>query len=209
MFAADQGRNSGATVNVVTKSGSNQWHGSAYEFLRNDKLDARNYFAPPNLPKPAHRQNQFGGTLGGKNRPQQAVLLRQLRRVPSAAGTSAGRHSAHSRNAPRRLFSCARYLRPRTTRPAPGTASGFTREAFPNRIIPVDRWDPITSRLIQAYPTPQNDSLTNNYVAISRTSSGGIRAMSVSTGTGPTTIRFLAASRGRTRSQLGLRLSRT
>src|SRR4029453_18365600 len=66
MFAADQGRNSGATVNVVTKSGSNQWHGSAYEFLRNDKLDARNYFSPPNFPEPAYRQNQFGSTLGGK-----------------------------------------------------------------------------------------------------------------------------------------------
>ena len=66
MFAADQGRNSGATVNVITKSGTNEWHGSAYEFLRNDKLDARNYFAPVNFPKPAYRQNQFGGTLGGK-----------------------------------------------------------------------------------------------------------------------------------------------
>src|SRR6188472_1006096 len=60
MFAADQGRNSGATVNVITKSGTNALHGSAYEFLRNDRLDARNYFAPLSFPKPAFRQNQFG-----------------------------------------------------------------------------------------------------------------------------------------------------
>ncbi len=66
LFAAEQGRNSGATVNVITKSGSNDWHGSAYEFLRNDKLDARNYFASPTQAKPAFRQNQFGASLGGK-----------------------------------------------------------------------------------------------------------------------------------------------
>ena len=166
MFAADQGRNSGATVNVVTKSGSNQWHGSAYEFLRNDKLDARNYFAPPNLPKPAHRQNQFGGTLGGKIVPNKLFFFgnyegfrrRQERLQVGTVPTLAMRRGDFS--AVRDIYD------PRTTRPAPGTASGFTREAFPNRIIPVDRWDPITSRLIQAYPTPQNDSLTNNYVAI-------------------------------------------
>src|SRR5262245_10289528 len=66
MFSADQGRNAGATINVITKSGSNDWHGSAYEFLRNDVLDARNYFAPSTSPKPAFRQNQFGGSFGGK-----------------------------------------------------------------------------------------------------------------------------------------------
>jgi len=63
LFSADQGRNSGATVNVISKSGSNEWHGSAYEFLRNDKTDARNFFLPN---KPSLRQNQFGASLGGR-----------------------------------------------------------------------------------------------------------------------------------------------
>ena len=89
MFSADQGRNSGATVNVITKSGSNDWHGSAYEFLRNDELDARNYFAPSTSPKPAFRQNQFGGSLRRQDRAEQAVLLRQLRRVPPPSGDHA------------------------------------------------------------------------------------------------------------------------
>lgn len=64
-FAAEYGRNSGSVINLVTKSGTNQLHGSAYEFLRNDVLDAQNFFADPALGKPELRLNQFGFTLGG------------------------------------------------------------------------------------------------------------------------------------------------
>ena len=64
-FAAEYGRNSGSVVNLVTKSGTNQLHGSAYEFFRNDVLDSRNYFNNQRFPKSALRLNQFGGTLGG------------------------------------------------------------------------------------------------------------------------------------------------
>jgi Carboxypeptidase regulatory-like domain/TonB-dependent Receptor Plug Domain/TonB dependent receptor len=64
-FAAEYGRNSGSVVNLVTKSGTNQLHGSVYEFFRNDVLDSRNYFNDQRFPKSALRLNQFGGTLGG------------------------------------------------------------------------------------------------------------------------------------------------
>jgi hypothetical protein len=64
-FAAEYGRNTGSVVNLVTKSGSNRLHGSAYEFFRNDVLDARNVFNGSAFPKSALRLNQFGGTLGG------------------------------------------------------------------------------------------------------------------------------------------------
>jgi Carboxypeptidase regulatory-like domain/TonB dependent receptor len=76
-FDAEYGRNSGSVVNVVTKSGTNDLHGSAFEFFRNNVLNTNNYCltaaAPENLPcsKPQSNQNQFGGTLGGpiiKNR---------------------------------------------------------------------------------------------------------------------------------------------
>jgi hypothetical protein len=63
-FDAEYGRNSGAVVNVVTKSGTNDFHGSAYEFLRNDVLNAHGFTFQP-TPKPPFKQNQFGGTLGG------------------------------------------------------------------------------------------------------------------------------------------------
>ncbi len=64
-FESEFGRNSGAIVNIVTKSGTNAFHGSLFEFFRNDVLDARNFFNPEPDPQTAFRNNQFGGALGG------------------------------------------------------------------------------------------------------------------------------------------------
>ena len=64
-YSAEYGRNSGSVVNVVTRAGSNELHGAAWEFNRDDALQARNFFAPPTQPKPKLKQNQFGGSLGG------------------------------------------------------------------------------------------------------------------------------------------------
>jgi hypothetical protein len=63
-YNAEFGGKSGAVVNVITKSGSNAFHGSAYEFLRNNIFDARNFFTPAGV-TPPFRENQFGATLGG------------------------------------------------------------------------------------------------------------------------------------------------
>jgi hypothetical protein len=64
-YDASFGRNPGAQVNVVSNSGSNTLHGSAFEFFRNAGLDARNFFAPATEPKPKYIRNQFGGSVGG------------------------------------------------------------------------------------------------------------------------------------------------
>ena len=61
-FSAEYGRNSGGIVNIATRSGSNEWHGELFEFLRNEALDARNFFSAT---KPPFKRNQFGGNLGG------------------------------------------------------------------------------------------------------------------------------------------------
>jgi hypothetical protein len=62
-FSAEYGRNSGAVVNIATRSGTNEFHGEIFEFLRNDALDARNFFDGAN--KPPFKRNQFGVALGG------------------------------------------------------------------------------------------------------------------------------------------------
>src|SRR5262245_20679028 len=64
-YEAQYGRNYGSIVDVVTKSGTNNWRGGSWEFNRDDSLQARNFFADRNQPKPTLQQNQFGGTLGG------------------------------------------------------------------------------------------------------------------------------------------------
>ena len=165
MFSADQGRNAGATINVITKSGSNDWHGSAYEFLRNDVLDARNYFAPSTSPKPAFRQNQFGGSFGGKIVPNKLFFFgnyegfrrRQETTRVNTVPTLAMRSGDFSEV--RDIFD------PATTRPDSTARSGFVRSPFPNRRIPADRFDSVTRRLIQAYPAPQLAGLINNHIS--------------------------------------------
>jgi hypothetical protein len=64
-YSAEFGSKSGGVINVVTKSGTNTLHGDAYEFVRNNIFDARNFFAPAGQPAPPFHENQFGGALGG------------------------------------------------------------------------------------------------------------------------------------------------
>ncbi|HEX4593314.1 MAG TPA: carboxypeptidase regulatory-like domain-containing protein [Bryobacteraceae bacterium] len=64
-FSPEYGRNSGAIVNIATRSGTNEWHGEAYEYLRNNDLDARNYTNPSGITMAPFKRNQFGGDGGG------------------------------------------------------------------------------------------------------------------------------------------------
>ncbi|MGA8152990.1 MAG: TonB-dependent receptor [Terriglobales bacterium] len=86
-FNAEYGRFSGAIVNVITKSGTNQLHGSLYEFLRNDKLDARSYFDPT---RGALKRNQFGGTVGGPVIKNKVFFFGDYQGTREVSGVSSG-----------------------------------------------------------------------------------------------------------------------
>ncbi|HTX36858.1 MAG TPA: carboxypeptidase regulatory-like domain-containing protein [Bryobacteraceae bacterium] len=87
-FDAERGNFSGGQVLVTTKSGTDQWHGSAFEYLRNTDLDARNYFAPE---RAAYGRNQFGGTLGGPLRANRVFLFADYQGTRMTEGIETGR----------------------------------------------------------------------------------------------------------------------
>jgi len=86
-FDAEYGEFSGGQINVVTKSGSNAFHGDAFEFSRNTDLDARNFFSPT---RGAFNQNQFGGTLGGPIRKNRIFFFGDYQGTRSTQGIDSG-----------------------------------------------------------------------------------------------------------------------
>ena len=86
-FDAEYGNYSGGVVNLVTKSGSNQVHGSGFEFLRNTDLDARNFFSPE---RSFYRQNQFGGTIGGPIKKDQVFYFGDFQGTRQSQGIDTG-----------------------------------------------------------------------------------------------------------------------
>ncbi len=163
LFSAEQGRNPGGQVNVVTKSGGNDFHGVGYEFLRNNALDANNFFSNrAGQKKPPFRQNQFGGAFGGpiiKNKTfffgDYDGFRQRLGRVfVNTVPTLKMRQGDFSEIT-------AGIFDPATT-VQNGTA--FTRQQFANNLIPQNRWDPVTAKLINAYPLPTTSGLVNNLV---------------------------------------------
>ncbi len=158
---AEFGRYSGGVLNIGSKSGTNKFHGSAYEFLRNRVLNASNFFANASgLGKPAFTQNQFGATLGGPVRNERLFFFagyegyrqRQgatfLTTVPLPAMNS-GDFSEY-RNASGAqipifdpLTQCGAY-----GNPACAAGTGPQRQPFPGNIIPQSRINPVARRLI-------------------------------------------------------------
>jgi len=165
LFQAEQGRNPGATINVVTKSGSNAFHGSVYEFFRNTQLDAKNFFAKAAAPKAQYQQNQFGASLGGPIRRDKLFFFADYEGFRKRQGTFASVNTVPTVAMRSGDFSAVRPIYdPFSLRAAPGTASGYTRDPFPGSVIPQNKMDTVTSRLIQAYPVPYNSDLVNNQI---------------------------------------------
>jgi hypothetical protein len=165
LFQAEQGRNPGATINVITKSGSNAFHGSVYEFFRNSQLDAKNFFAKPGAPKAQYQQNQFGGSLGGPIRRDKLFFFADYEGYRKRQGTFASVNTVPTPAMRNGDFSAVRPIyNPFSVHPAAGTTSGYARDPFSGNRIPQSMFDSVTSRLIQAYPLPDTAALANNQV---------------------------------------------
>lgn len=151
-YSAEYGMLSGAHVNLVLKSGTNNLHGTVFEFLRNEKLDARDFFAPSDQEKAPFKQNQFGVTLGGPIKKDQTFFFfsyEGFRKRKSIVGNAVVLTDAQRRGDFSALSTPLR---------DPDNPGGF----LPGNVIPSSRLSSEALKLLQFMP-PANASGTLNY----------------------------------------------
>jgi hypothetical protein len=198
-FSAEFGRAGGAVLNASLKSGTNSFHGSVWEFLRNDKLDAADFFQNANAqPRGAFKQNQFGATTGGRiikdktfffvdyegTRIRQGIPLSGYS-VPTQAERASGftnfsdlipQQTGSRTDALGRSFPLGTIFDPATTRSIGG--GQYVRDPFPGNIIPANRLDPNAVKLMNLFPGPTQAGLLNNY-STTRGSSTDVNAFDI------------------------------
>ncbi len=160
-YSAEYGRAMGGVVTINLKSGTNQYHGSLFEFLRNDKLNARNYFASPTAAKPTLRYNQFGGAGGGP------LVHDKLFFFVDAEWTRRRAQATRVSTVPT-LKMKAGDLSEETAviyDPLTTTVEGtrIVRSPYPNKVVPASAIDPTSKQLIGLYPDPNRAGLAANY----------------------------------------------
>jgi len=159
LYPAEFGGKASALINVVTKSGSNAFRGSAVEFGRSDTFDARNYFADPSGPVPPLRQHQFGGTLGGPVRRDRTFFFANYE------GQRVHRSSTQTFSVPTVAMRAGNFAGlPSLCDPLTRTASGCS--SFAGNQIPTDRLDPIAVALLQRVPGPTGSGAVQNLLAV-------------------------------------------
>jgi hypothetical protein len=161
-YSAEFGRSSGGVVNIQIKSGQNDFHGSAFEFLRNDALDANNFFNNKNgRAKPPYRQNQFGGTFGGRIIRDKMFFFGDYQggRIRDSQTFLSTVPSMKMRNGDFSELNRTIY-------------DPLTRQPFAGNVIPNGKFDPAAKAIIdQLYPTPNvagtraaNGQIINNFL---------------------------------------------
>ncbi len=173
---AEHGWNLGSGVEMVMKSGTNDFHGSVFEFFRNESLDARNFFAAD---KAGHKQNEWGGVIGGpivKNKHFFLFSYDGFRERREATNATASVPTASMRSGDfseflgdqigtdvlGRPILAGQIYDPATTRP--DGSGGFIRDPFPGNIIPSDRFSPLSTNFQQGYPAPNQTGTQNNWI---------------------------------------------
>jgi hypothetical protein len=170
-LSAEYGRTGGAVVNLVHRSGSKEFHGVVYEFLRNDKFDANGFFNNKNgKAKAPFRYNQFGFTLGGPLTPSRQstfffVSYEGLRTVNPGSSVL----TVPTAQMKRGDFSEVGAI---VYDPATINPSG-ARQPFPGNRIPPDRFDPVTMKILGYIPDPNGSGISNNFFSQSGSSGRG------------------------------------
>ncbi len=186
-FDAEHGEFSGGQIDVVTKSGTNEWHGDAFEFLRNTDLDARNFFSPS---RGEFKQNQFGATLGGPLHKKKVFFFADYQGTRSAQGIDTGQIPVPSpADRAGNLSDVAGNLTGTVSGPyfaqllsqklgyavsagEPYYFAGCTSSAqcvLPNAVIPKSAWSAPAANLLQYIPVPNNANGTFSTSAYNQT----------------------------------------
>lgn len=150
-FDAEQGMAGGAAVTVATKSGTNEFHGSAFEYHDNHRLRTRNFFLPASSDKAKSIFNIFGGTLGGPIRKDKLFFFGSFEGTLERAGISPTPYSVPTEAIRNGDFSG---LPVTLYDPSTGSPDGSGRQAFPNNIIPQSRINPISRKIQSLAPLP-------------------------------------------------------
>jgi hypothetical protein len=160
-YSAEFGASAGAVVNAITKSGTNAIHGSAYDFLRNSRLDAADFFARAGQ-KPLLVQNQYGGSLGGP------VVRNRAWFFAAYEGTHVRSEQTSVSTVPTPdmragNFGATPIFDPFSTQPN-ANGSGYVRTQYPGNMIPASRINPTGLSLVNRYPLPNQSGSVNNFI---------------------------------------------
>ncbi|MBI5084977.1 MAG: TonB-dependent receptor [Acidobacteria bacterium] len=171
-FQAEYGRTAGSVLNVVYKSGTNNFHGTAYEFLRNSKLDANTFYNNARgVALSSFKRSQYGGTFGGPVKRDRTFFM------SSYEGLRQRSYSSRTATVPTALERSGNFTQtfagannpvliydPWTTR---ASGSAFVRDAFPGNSVPVARQDKVGQNFVKYFPQPNTQGAAytnaNNY----------------------------------------------
>ena len=156
MYTAEVGRTFGGVVNIITKSGGNAFHGSGFEFFRNDRFDARNFFAT-SIPKPKLGQNQYGGSLGGPLIRNKTFFFADFERFDVTQGVTAVVTVPTAKMRAGDFSELSTVIYDPTTTP---------RTPFAGNIISSGRLEPVALKYLSLYPLPTSAGLANNYTGV-------------------------------------------
>jgi hypothetical protein len=157
-YSAAFGGRGGAQINVITKSGTNAFHGSAFEFIRNDNLDARNFF---DQKRAEFKRNQYGGSIGGPIQKDRTFFFF------SYEGTNERKGTTRTGTVPTVLEKAGDFSQSGITIYDPNTLDTATgrRQPFPNNQIPAGRLSSIGRAIAVLYPDPNLPGTSRNFIS--------------------------------------------